>query len=128
MQLKGAGCRWIVLWKEAGPTDGACHEAEAKDAGRFNGICSARYSKVVDGFAVEVRAQLPHNCPIRPSLPPLEPCPAQDAGRLVKPALHPTARRWPALQLWCVEDMATCTYSKGHCLGKLRRATRHRSS
>ncbi|CAK0782475.1 hypothetical protein CVIRNUC_005706 [Coccomyxa viridis] len=45
--------RWIVLWKEAGPTNGACQEAEAKDAGRFDGVCLARYSKVVDGFAVE---------------------------------------------------------------------------
>ena len=52
---EGTGCRWIVLWKEAGPTNGACQEAEAKDAGRFDGVCLARYSKVVDGFAVEVR-------------------------------------------------------------------------
>ena len=52
---EGTECRWIVLWKEAGPTNGACQEAEAKDAGRFDGVCLARYSKVVDGFAVEVR-------------------------------------------------------------------------
>ena len=53
---EGIGCRWIVLWREAGPTNGACQEAEAKDAGRFNGVCLARYSKVVEGFAVEVRS------------------------------------------------------------------------
>lgn len=43
-----------MLWKDGGPTDEACQEAEALSSGRFDGACSARYRKVVDGFAVEV--------------------------------------------------------------------------
>lgn len=44
-----------MLWKDSGgPTDEACHEAHAEDAGRFDGVCSERYRHVVDGFAVEV--------------------------------------------------------------------------
>ena len=44
-----------MLWKDSGgPTDEACHEAHAEDAGRFDGACSERYRHVVDGFAVEV--------------------------------------------------------------------------
>lgn len=50
-------CRWIVLWKEAGPTDKACNEAHAESSGRFDGACFARYGHVVNGFAVEVRGR-----------------------------------------------------------------------
>ena len=48
------GCRWIVVWKDGGPTTAACTEAEATDAGRFYGNCSARFTNVFEGFAVEV--------------------------------------------------------------------------
>ena len=78
-----------MLWKEAGPTDGACQEAQAKDVGRFNGMCSARYSKVVDGFAVEVREA---HSDIGISLLPLHVCLAQDRGGSMAPALHATGR------------------------------------
>ena len=44
-----------MLWKGGGPTDEACTEAHAENAGRFDGACFARYGHVVNGFAVEVR-------------------------------------------------------------------------
>lgn len=43
------------MWKDGGPTDAACTEAEATNSGRFNGECSARFTNVFNGFAVEVR-------------------------------------------------------------------------
>ena len=46
--------RWIVLWKDGGSTVKACEEAHAENAGRFDGVCFARYGHVVDGFAVKV--------------------------------------------------------------------------
>ncbi|BDA45352.1 probable aqualysin-1 at C-terminar half [Coccomyxa sp. Obi] len=56
---KSAKHRWIVVWKAGGPTAEACTEAEATDTGRFYGNCSARFTNVFEGFAVEfTRAEL----------------------------------------------------------------------
>lgn len=49
-----SACRWIVVWKDGGPTAAACTEAEDLDARRFYGNCSARFTNVFEGFAVEV--------------------------------------------------------------------------
>ncbi|KAK9842270.1 hypothetical protein WJX81_003820 [Elliptochloris bilobata] len=43
---------WIVLWDGDSPTDDACAEAEAIGAGRFDGLCTARFKRVLNGFAV----------------------------------------------------------------------------
>lgn len=45
---------WIVLWDGDNPTEAACAEAEAVSAGRFNGLCTAKFTRIVNGFAVTV--------------------------------------------------------------------------
>ena len=44
-----------MLWEGGSPTEDACAEAEAIGAGRFDGLCTARFKRVLNGFAVTVR-------------------------------------------------------------------------
>lgn len=52
-----------MLWDGDSPTEDACAEAEAIGAGRFDGLCTARFKRVLNGFAVTVRRALLASCP-----------------------------------------------------------------
>jgi hypothetical protein len=52
------GRSWIVIWHGDAPTEAACAEAEALGAGRFDGLCTARFARVLNGFAATVRRPL----------------------------------------------------------------------
>ena len=61
---RASGARsWIVLWDGDSPTEDACAEAEAIGAGRFDGLCTARFKRVLNGFAVTVRRAPPPPAP-----------------------------------------------------------------